>query len=273
MSETTPVLTASGLTYLAGSATLVDGATLDLNAGELVGLLGANGAGKSTLVRLMSGELKPASGAITLGGRALTTFRAFELAQRRAVVPQATSLTFPFTVREVVLLGASVPGLADASSSTRRMAAESLARVNLSALADRLYIELSGGERQRVHIARALCQLAAARASDAGLKILFLDEPTSSLDLAHQRLVLGTIREEARHGTAVLAVLHDLNLASAYCDRLLMMHDGRLVAGGTPSEVMQDGILSAAYRCELFTNTVPHDGTPFVLPVTSRPPH
>ncbi len=239
-------------------------------SGEFVGLLGPNGAGKSTLVRLMAGEIVPTAGSVTLGSTPLTKLSAQALARRRAVVPQATSLTFPFTVLEVILLGASVPGFSGTRSRTHDIAEESLARVNLSAFRDRFYIELSGGERQRVHIARGLCQLAAARLFEPGPKVLFLDEPTSSLDLAHQRLALAAVREEAERGTAVLAVLHDLNLASAYCDRLVMMDGGKIVADGAPADVMREDILSKVYGCALVPNAVPEDKTPFVLPALAH---
>lgn len=270
MFRDTPELETTDLTFVAGGSPLVDNVNLRLHAGEFVGLLGPNGAGKSTLVRLMAGEMTPTSGSVTVGSTPLTSLSAQTLARRRAVVPQATSLTFPFTVLEVVLLGASVPGFSVTRSRTHDIAEECLARVNLSAFRDRFYIELSGGERQRVHIARGLCQLAAARLFEPGAKVLFLDEPTSSLDLAHQRLALVAAREEAERGTAVLAVLHDLNLASAYCDRLLMMDGGRIVAAGAPTDVVRGDLLTEVYGCALVPNTVPEDKTPFVLPVLAR---
>lgn len=274
MSSGTTELETASLTFVAGKSVLVTDVNLCLRSGEVVGLLGPNGAGKSTLVRLMAGEIEPSAGSVTLGRVPLTSLSARALARRRAVVPQATSLTFPFTVLEVILLGASVPGFSGTRSLTHDIAEESLARVNLAAFRDRFYIELSGGERQRVHIARGLCQLASARLFEPGPKVLFLDEPTSSLDLAHQRLALRAVREEAGRGTAVLAVLHDLNLASAYCDRLLMMDGGIIVADGAPAEVMREDILSKVYGCALIPNAVPEDKTPFVLPAlahSSRP--
>lgn len=264
------MLQACSATYRTGGGkALVANVDLELRPGRLVAIIGPNGAGKSTLLRLLSGELRASEGAVTLDGRAIGSYAAAELARRRAVVPQATALAFPFTAREVVLLGATVPGFAAPSAHVDRTASECLSTVGLLGIEDRLYTHLSGGERQRVHIARALLQLAIAD-ERAGSGILLLDEPTASLDLAHQEVVLSEARRQTRQGRAVLAVLHDLNLAAAFADELVLMSAGRVQAVGTPSEVLRDDLLSRAYGCDVRTNATPEPGIPFVLPHARR---
>ncbi len=264
------MLQASSLTYQVGGKTLVSKVDLTLEPGRLVAIIGPNGAGKSTLLRLLSGELRPTSGAVELDGRALGSFDAGALARRRAVVPQATALSFPFTAREVVLLGATVPGFGAASADIEQMAMDCLRTVGLVAIADRFYTHLSGGEKQRVHIARALLQLAIADRVERASSILMLDEPTASLDLAHQGLVLEEARRQAHGGRAVLAVLHDLNLAAVFADELVLMCRGEIAARGSAQEVINDALLSRSYGCDVRTNTTPDAGIPFVLPYTRR---
>ncbi len=224
--------------YRVGSKALVAGVDLMLPPGQLIAVIGPNGAGKSTLLRLLSGELAPTEGAVNLDGRAIASYTAAALARRRAVVSQSTALSFPFTAREVVLLGASVPGFAAAPEEMQRTARDCLRTVGLTGFEERLYTQLSGGERQRVQIARALLQLAVAEREQREPTILMLDEPTASLDLAHQGLVLAEARRQAHQGRAVLAILHDLNLAAAFADELVLMSQGRIAARGTAQDVL-----------------------------------
>jgi iron complex transport system ATP-binding protein len=182
------------------------------------------------------------------------------------VVPQASVLAFPFTVLEVAMLGITVPGLLPTIAAARAAGLDALAAVGLSALADRLYVHLSGGERQRTHIARALCQIAAPPARAGQTRCLLLDEPTSNLDLAHQSVVLEAVRRQAERGIAVLAVMHDLNLAAALADELVLLVGGEIRAAGPPRQVLRDGLLSAAYGCPVSPNRTPAGERPFVLP-------
>ena len=191
-----------------------------------------NGAGKSTLIKVLAGEIVPTHGDVMLDGRSLKTFRAAELAARRAIVPQSTFLSFPFSVIEVVKLGASVPGFDQNPEHSTRIAEDALSDVGLTEFRDRLYSQLSGGERQRVHVARALCQLNAAVRRQGQTAVLLLDEPTSSLDLSHQSLVLGEARAQADEGRAVAVVLHDLNLAAAWADEIVLLSSGGIAARG-----------------------------------------
>lgn len=245
---------------------LLRDASLVLRPGRVISLIGPNGAGKSTMLRLFTGELTPTSGEILVDGRNMATIAPGELSRRRAVVAQSTPLSFPFTVLEVVLLGVTVPGFEISRPGARAAALDALRTVGLTHFEHRLYTELSGGERQRVHIARALCQLATAKRPHGETAALLLDEPTSSLDLAHQGMVLAEARRQARMGRAVLAILHDLNLAAIYADEIVLLSGGRIAATGTATEVMRDDLLSEVYGCELRTNVTPANGAPFVLP-------
>ena len=260
------MLEARNASYEIQGKRLVSDVSLILQPGKVASLIGPNGAGKSTFLRLFTGELTPTSGEILVDGRSMKAVAPGELSRRRAVVAQSTPLSFPFTVIEVVLLGVTVPGFEIARPDARAAALDSLRIVGLTGFENRLYTELSGGERQRVHIARALCQLATAKRPRGETSALLLDEPTSSLDLAHQGMVLTEARRQARMGRAVLAILHDLNLAAIYADVVVLLSKGRVAAVGTAAEVMRDDLLSEVYGCELRTNVTPAEGVPFVLP-------
>jgi iron complex transport system ATP-binding protein len=254
------------VSYSVGGHALVGGVSLTVHPGRVTVLIGPNGAGKTMLLRLLAGELAPSLGEIRLDGADLRTLSPAELGRRRAVVPQSSALAFPFTVLEVAMLGATVPGFAVETDGVRQAAALALEAVDLAPIAGRIYPRLSGGEKQRVHIARALCQLATAPSIRGGSRYFLLDEPTSSLDLAHQELVLRAIRRQADAGCAVVVVLHDLNLAATLADELVLLAGGRIAAIGPATSVLQDGPLTAAYGCEVRVNTVPDRSRPFVLP-------
>lgn len=245
---------------------ILNGIDLEIAPGRVTAIIGPNGAGKSMFLKVLAGELTPASGAVLLDGRDLRTLSPAALARRRAVVPQATSLSFPFTVIEVVRLGASVPGFGGNEMRAHRIADQALQAVDLEGFATRLYGELSGGEKQRVHIARALCQLEAAHRAADEAAILMLDEPTSSLDLAHQACVLDEATRQAGLGRAVVVVVHDLNLAAAWADDIVLIAAGRIAARGKPAEIFNDDLLSAAYGCAICVNRTPPPGTPYMLP-------
>lgn len=266
------MIEAQGAGYAVNGRSLVHDISLQLVPGRLTVVIGPNGAGKSTLFRLLTGELRPTSGNIAIGGQDARALSAHALSRVRAVVPQHTNLAFPFSVCEVVELGVTVPGLMGAGPKTQRLALAMLDRVGLQGLARRMYPSLSGGERQRVHIARALIQLEAVESNAALLGLpppaptLFVDEPTSSLDIAHQLVVLDELRTQAALGRPVLAVLHDLNLSAAHADEIVLLSEGRMLARGTPADVFTDALLSHAYGCDIRLNTAPRAGVPFLLP-------
>lgn len=247
-----------------GGRRLLDEIHLDVATSRVTGVLGPNGAGKSSLLKVMSGEWRPTSGSVSMDGVKLSALTALQLAARRAVVPQSTSLAFPFTVRDLVLLGVTVPGFALPSDT--RLARDALSEVGLEGFEHRNYAQLSGGERQRVHIARALVQLWCAPWETPEAKLLLLDEPTSSLDPAHQVAILRMLRARARDGWAITVVLHDLNLAAAWCDEVVLMRGGRIFARGAPPDVMTGATLSAVYGCRMVANAPPVGGEVYVLP-------
>lgn len=257
-----------------GGHLALQAATLAVEPGAVTVLIGPNGAGKSTLLKALCGDLVPGEGSVEVDGRNILLFSAAELAARRAVLSQATQLSFPFTVHEVVRLGLESAGGVGAAER-RRMIDAALHRVELTGFGGRFYQELSGGEQQRVQLARVLCQIGAP-ATAAG-RTLFLDEPTSSLDLRHQLVVLKLAREFAAAGGAVLAILHDLNLAAGFADRIAVVGTGRLVALGTPAEVLTDRVMEEVFSVPLRMGVVPPLGIPFVLPQSApgieRRPH
>jgi iron complex transport system ATP-binding protein len=260
------MLEARGVWVTVGRHVLLADVDVGLAPGRVAALIGPNGAGKSTLLRVLAGEIAPTRGEARLEGQPVSAFSAAELARRRAVVPQASAMAFPFTVREVVMLGMTVPGFAMPATAAGDRCAAALEAVGLLPLADRFYPTLSGGERQRVHIARALCQLEAAPGRGDEVRCFLLDEPTASLDLAHQAYAVAAIRRQASLGRVVLAILHDLNLAAAVADEIVLLAGGRVAAAGRPQEVLRDDLLSAAYGCRVSANRVPENGRPFVLP-------
>jgi iron complex transport system ATP-binding protein len=235
------MLAARSLTFAVGSKTLVDSVDLEVRAGEMVALLGPNGAGKSTLLKMLCGQSRPTSGAVTFEGRGLTEWAPRELARRRAVLPQSSAVPFEFTALEIVLLGRSPHGDASAREAMARQAMEKTESLHL---AGRTVTTLSGGEMQRVQLARVLVQIGL----DGGApRCLMLDEPISNLDPAHQHSALQIARDLARDGAAVLVVLHDLNLAAQYATRLVLMKTGKIVADGSPADVLTEEQIGSVF--------------------------
>ncbi|MEN3225962.1 ABC transporter ATP-binding protein [Mycolicibacterium porcinum] len=227
--------------WIRSGRVVLDGVTMDPVPGSTVGLLGPNGSGKSSLLRLLAGIDRPDSGSVQLDGRELHTMSRRAVARRVAVVGQHADTDLDISVRDIVRLG-RIPhtpifgGRDDTATVTAAMAA-----TGLQPMADRLWHTLSGGERQRVQIARALAQEPSE---------LLLDEPTNHLDIAHQLEILAMIR--ALDVTSVVA-LHDLNLAAMFCDHVVVLSEGTVVATGTPAEVLTEDLVAAVYgvRCRI----------------------
>lgn len=254
------MIRASNLMTVRGGRRLVDDVSIALEPGTMTVVIGPNGAGKSTLLKLLSGEIRPDGGTIKVDGLDIGDLTARELAERRAVLPQSLMLSFPFTALEVVRMGA----IAHGSLNPSRDARTALGRVGLAGFEARSYQALSGGEQQRVQFARVLAQAPNA-VEDGKPKALYLDEPTSSLDIGHQIAVLEIARDFARVGGAVLAILHDLNLAAEFADHLVVLHRGRVAASGAVGDTLTDRVISEVYGISGAVGRVPQN-LPFVLP-------
>jgi iron complex transport system ATP-binding protein len=260
------MLAAANAGLLVGRKAIVAGVSVALAPGETVALVGPNGAGKSTLLRMLSGELRPTSGSVTLKGRALADYAPRDLAQHRAVLSQSITIAFPFTVGEIVAMGAGD----GRGRSIDEMVEKALAEVDLGGFAERIFTTLSGGEQQRAHFARALVQIACGEARH-GPGLLLLDEPTASLDLKHQLALAECVRRCAERGTTVLAILHDLNLAAVFADRIVVMDRGRIAADGAPRSVITDALLREVFAVRDAVGRTPQDAMPFVLPHAASP--
>ena len=228
------------LTFSYGDRRVLDGISLAVEKGEMIGILGPNGSGKTTLLKILSAVLY-GGGKVELNGKDIRSYGRRELSRLFAVVPQESQINFPFTVAEVVLMGRasrhSPIGLED--QSDLEVARKSLEATETAALADRYLHELSGGEKQRVLIARALAQEP---------EILLLDEPAAFLDLKHQVRVFELMRRFNRdRGLTVVAALHDLNLAALYFPRLVMLSRGRIFCDGSAKEVLREENIENAY--------------------------
>ena len=249
----------AGASFSYGRARVVDGVSFAAREGELVGLLGPNGAGKSTLVRLAAGLLAPTEGTVRLAGLDPRAAPRRAVARVCALVPQEPRAPARFTVRDVVMMGrAPHQGLLSLAGRFDRGAVDgAIQACDLEHLASRSLDALSGGERRRVFFARALAQEP---------RVLLLDEATAFLDLAHQVRAMRMARVAARGGLCVVAVLHDLNLAAAWCDRLVVMSSGRLVADGAPADVLTPERVQAVWGVPVWRGSHGASGAPFVLP-------
>ncbi|MDT0444211.1 heme ABC transporter ATP-binding protein [Streptomyces johnsoniae] len=248
---------ARGLTVRLGGAAVLDGVDLTVAAGEVLALVGPNGAGKSTLLAALAGDIAPDAGEVTVAGRAAHAWSAPELALRRAVLPQAAALSFPFRVADVVRMGRAPWHGTAHEDEDEAAVAEAMAATEVAAFADRPFAALSGGERARVALARVLAQRTG---------LLLLDEPTAALDLRHQELVLRVCRARAAAGRAVVVVLHDLGLAAAHADRTAVLHRGRIAAVGPPDQVFAPALLGRVYDHPVEVLPHPETGIPLVFP-------
>jgi iron complex transport system ATP-binding protein len=226
-------------------ATLLHALSLRLEAGQLVGVVGPNGAGKSTLLRALAGLL-PAKGEILIDGGAASRLSQQKRAQAMAYLPQGHGVHWPLSVQDVVALGRYPHGLHDphcADASARALILEAMARADVAELADRSILSLSGGEKARVMIARVLASQA---------PILLADEPMAALDPSHQLSIMARLREEAARGALVLVVTHDLGLAARFCDQLILLDGGALIAKDIPARVLTPEILRQIYKIRAY---------------------
>lgn len=234
---------------------------LNVEAGSVSVIIGPNGAGKTSLLRLVCGDMQSSSGEVLLNGRPVSSWPVEQRATILSVLPQRSSIEFPFTVEEVVRMG-RIPH----NSGFRRdseIISGALALVDCAHLAQRFYINLSGGEKQRVQLARVAAQI--WDSSELGGRCLVLDEPSASLDMAHQEVIVNMLRFFTKQGAGVLMVLHDLNLAAKNADQLLLIDKGRCVKSGSLEQVLQEDVLSSVFMIPTHVSTNPLTGKPLVV--------
>ena len=256
------VIEAGGIKYRYSSDWVLNGLSLTVEQGEIAGIIGPNGSGKTTILKLLSKVLRQEAGSVRLMGQDVVSMKHKEIAKIMAVVPQGTSIAFPFTVREIVLMGRSPHlGLLQMErGSDLKIADNAMALTDTLEFADRSIDELSGGERQRVIVARALAQEP---------KIMLLDEPTSYLDINHQIEIFDLIKRlNSERDLTFVIVSHDLNMAAEYCDRLILLKNGRVYKDGSPREVITEADIREVYEANVVVSDNAVTGAPHITPVS-----
>jgi iron complex transport system ATP-binding protein len=232
--------------------------SLKASEGEVVGIIGPNGSGKTTLLKTITKVLEPISGTVLIDGTNVNKMQSKEIAKKVAVVSQVISINFEFTVEDIVLMGRTPYIKGSETVEDINIVMDAMEKTNTLFLKDRLITQLSGGELQRVIIARAFAQ---------NPKILLLDEPTSHLDITNQIDILNLVKNASRKGMVVVAVIHDLNLAAYYCDKICLLQDGELISTGTPEQVLTSSNIERAFN--IAVKVIPNEITNslYVIPV------
>ena len=243
---------------------ILENISFTVSAGEFFVIIGPNGAGKTSLLKILSGFQKPQQGSVIIKGKNITKYTRRNLSQILAIVPQHVEVGFPFTVTDTVIMGRS-PHLGILGMEGKNdfdIAEEAMEFTEVSHLADRKLFQLSGGELQRVIIARAICQQP---------EIILLDEPTTALDPSHQLKIMDLMeRFRRQHNTTIIMVSHDLNLASMYGDRLMLLKEGRVVKTGDPKSVLNKSLLEESYGCRMLVDESPLGQVARVTPVPHK---
>ena len=248
---------ARGVSARLGGVEILHRVDLAVRSGEVVGLAGPNGAGKSTLFGVLCGDIAASGGSVSLHGEPLESWSLLERAQRRSVLPQQVTVSFPFLVRDVVAMGRAPWSGSETRDEDEEWVNAALADMDLTALAARRFTSLSGGEKARVAFARVLAQRC---------QLMLLDEPTAALDIRHQEVLLQVVRAQAAEGAGAIVVLHDLALAAAYADRIVVLSDGRVAGEGPPAEVLKATLLSEVYGHPIDVHRHPGTGAALVTP-------
>lgn len=253
-----PSIELNHVDYSYGQLPVIRDVSLTYHGGQFIGVLGPNGAGKSTLLRLLDRLLVAQRGQIRLNGRPIEAYDLKELARTTALIPQEPEY-FPFLVKEIVMMGRTpfVGRFRREGPQDWQLVYTAMQQTQVDHLAERPIHQISGGERQRVMLARALVQ---------DTSILLLDEPTNHLDIQHQVSIGRLLRQKGREGILAVAVLHDLHLASLYCDQVILMHEGRIFRQGTPADVLTSSTLQEVYGVTLNVLQHPNNGRPLVFP-------
>lgn len=255
------MLRVENITYEINKRTLVRNLSFSMHCGEVVAVLGANGAGKSTLIKMLSREKKVSSGDIVLNGKPIEAYGSAELALKRAVMSQHNVVNIDFQVREIVMMGRYPHYQHNPSENDKHIVRQTMEICGVSEMEERSILTLSGGEQQRVQLARVLAQV-----WDCPGALLLMDEPVSGMDLQYQQQTLAIVTALARRGFMVITVLHDINLAAQYADRILLLKNGRKWNDGTPAEVLNTKNVYNIFSIEAEVNSHSQTLKPFVLP-------
>ena len=248
-----PVIKCESVSVIRGTKTILNDVSMHANQGELVAILGPNGAGKSTLLGVLAGDLSPDSGTVHFGDDQISSLTKSDLARYRAVLPQQVTVSFPFSVEEVVEMGRG-PKSTGADQDLIEMA---MKKVDVLEMRNRLYRSLSIGEQARVSMARILAQ---------DTQLLLLDEPTAVLDIGQQEKLMRIVRSLVDDGRTVIAVFHDLNVAMSFADRVVLLRKGKQVADGTPRTTLTAETLSNIYEHKIDVVAVNDDTGPVIIP-------
>ncbi|WP_129659778.1 heme ABC transporter ATP-binding protein [Rothia uropygialis] len=251
------LLTTKNIDYRYGETTVLSDVSFDVSVGEVVALIGPNGAGKSTMLSVIAGDLRPDRGAIRIQGRIPHAWAAMDLARHRSVLLQNSSVTFSYRVEDVVAMGRTPWKGTQQQDHDAAVIKQSMEITDTAKFSNRDVTTLSGGEGGRVQLARVLAQ---------STPLVLLDEPTAALDILHQESTLRTCRELAAAGSGVVVVLHDLDVAAAYADRVVLFRKGRVTASGCPEEVMTTERLSDVYGWPIEVLRHPRTGRLLVIP-------
>ena len=257
------MLSINNVSYHAGKKEIVKNISVDFLPGEFNMILGPNGSGKSTFLKLFSGELHSATGLISYSGKKISSLKKDALAKIRAVMSQQPELSFPLTVEEVVMMGRYPHFTFNPGNKDAAVCNEVIAKMNIVELKERNYLTLSGGEKQRVQFARVLAQI--WEASSNGHRYLFLDEPLTNLDINYQQEFLTIAKSLLKSDTVLVAVMHDINLAVQYADKLLFLKNGELVEYGKPLEILSEKLIQHVFNVKTKIITNPVTGLPLMV--------
>lgn len=256
------MLSTSSVSYQVGNKVILKNINAAFMPGEFNMILGQNGSGKSSFLKIFSGEISRFSGSVSYNNMPLSGYKKAALAKIRAVMSQQPELSFPLTVEEVVMMGRYPHFEFSPARKDVSICNEVMNRMNLESFRERNYLTLSGGEKQRVQYARVLAQI---WPEDDTTRYLFLDEPLTSLDIAYQQEFLEIARELKSTNMVLIAVMHDLNLAAQYGDKLFFLKEGELVATGSPANVLSTGLLEKVFGVKTTIIPNPVTGLPLVI--------
>lgn len=260
------MLSANGLGFRINNKQLLQDASLDVIPGKVTVILGPNGAGKSTFMKLLCGDLLPTFGSISLDGNCTRSIDRKSMAQRRAMMPQSSNVVFPFSVYEIVMMGRSPYVSRSETLKDQQIVKAAMQSTRVGDLAVRNYNTLSGGEQQRVQLARVLTQIwSDENEVDDSARYLLLDEPVASMDLAHQHETLRIARQFAQRNVGVLLILHDINLAAMYADRIAIFQNGKIVRQGKPNDAFDQELIKKVFGIEVLLSEHPTLGCPLMV--------